>query len=131
MLNIKSVLFFISTLIMSGCSTCNLEVGQYESAGGSEYTTRISLTNDNQYTFETENWRPGEYENRTIATKFGSWSCKNNTITLSDNSNEISAKIGTIGENPLQLPPNTQALHFDSTAENTWSVLNREILYKQ
>lgn len=131
MLKMKSFLIYASILVISGCNTCNLEIGQYENVGGSEYTTRISFNKNHQYTFETESWRPGDYENRNISTIIGSWSCKNNTITISDNSNEISANIETIGENPLQLPSNTQALHFDSTAEKPWSVLNSEILYKQ
>lgn len=116
---------------MTGCSTCNLELGQYESTGGSEYTAKIFFTNDHQYTFETESWRPADYENRTTSTTSGRWTCKNNTITLSDGENEISAEIETLGDNPLQLPPYTQALRFDSTGENTLRMLSREVLYRQ
>ncbi len=93
----------------------------------------LSFSKDHQLILETENWNPGDYANRTVVVSRSSWSwsCKNNTITISNGSEEHSAIIITIGENPLQLPGSTQALSFESTDNASWAVLSSEIFYKQ
>jgi len=123
--NFILVLLFITPII--ACSQCNVTNGNYSSSGGSEQSTTLSLSNNNDFYLQYENWQPGNYESREINKIKGVWECKGKLVTIELNGVKISAKKIIIGKNPLGLGENTKALQFTNAPVN--SFLFNEILY--
>lgn len=120
----KSVYLLLS-LLVTGCSTCNIPLGNYASFAGTEYEFSMELTSKG-YSLTHQAWSPGNHENRSISVTKGTWSCSGNTVQFSSDSALDKATYQTIGANPLGLPANTKALVFEASEE---SVLSKEILY--
>lgn len=123
----KFIFLLLAITSITACAQCDISKGSYISAGGNEQSTTLMLLNRNKASLKHESWTPGGYEKRTVTNVDGSWACNNNKLTLKIKSGEYTAKLVTIGKNPLGLDENTKALHFNATAIN--SILSNETLY--
>ena len=124
----RLLLLTISFCFMNACNQCNVKSGTYTSSGGSEYKTVLTLSKDNTFTITHDTWLPGQYEQRTTDTINGKWFCGGKGVVLETTDSKHIAKFITIGQNPLGLPKNTEALQFNNQ-KNTNSFLESEILY--
>lgn len=120
-------LILITIFALSACNQCNVNKGNYSSAGGNEYKTKMTLSIDNEFIIKNESWLPGQYEKRDSSQLHGTWSCDNNTIKLKTNDSTYTADFIIIGENPLGFDASSKAIMFN---ENTGvSYLNKLMLY--
>lgn len=123
----KFIFLLLAVISITACAQCDISKGSYISAGGSEQSTTLMLLNGNKASLKHESWIPGGYEKRTVTNMDGSWTCNNNKLTLKIKSDEYTAKLVTIGKNPLGLDENTKALHFNEAAIS--SILSNATLY--
>lgn len=119
------VVMYLTLAFLSACSTCNIPLGQYQSSGGSEFNTKLSLTNKT-FVLTHEVWQPGQYENRHQVQKRGTWSCAGESLYINTKSEKSKAQLTAIGTNPLGYPETTKALVFESSKNE---ILSKEILY--
>ena len=122
----KLICVLISLLSITACSNCLVESGVYASHGGSEYSTKLELLENNTFNLEYEVWSPGKKDESEVVTTQGEWSCHEEKINL-DAGNELhSSTMMAIGKNPLGISEDVKVLHFD---EGDFDYLSREILY--
>ena len=134
----RKLLFLLLTLIaMPACSDCGLVTGDYANVGGSEESTSLLLVANKTFTLEHGTWQPGQYKNRQISKVEGTWSCKQNQVTLKVKNEVVTAKVVLVGENPLGIKVDTKVLSFSSNsgfsfnsrASSKMAYLANEILY--
>lgn len=120
-------LTLLAVLSLSACNECNVKRGSYTTAGGSEQSTNLTLTEDKDFIIKHDNWQPGHYEARETSQINGFWTCSENLIKFTSSNKKFSAKLITIGKNPLGLDSNSKAIMFN---ENTgFDYLDKQILY--
>lgn len=105
-----------TALLLAGCSTCDIPLGTYESAGGSETMTQLSL-NEKSFTMLQQVWQPGAYDDRTQVEQQGVWRCRGETAVLLTHDGQAKVhkvQLIEIGENPLGLPEDTHGLIFET-----------------
>ena len=123
--NFILVLLFITPVV--ACSQCNVTKGNYNSAGGSEQSMTLTLSDNNKFALQYVSWKPGNYEGRKVSSSTGTWFCKGNEATIEINAGKVTADKITVGKNPLGLDEKTIALQFKSTPSD--KILANEILY--
>jgi len=117
----------LTAFTLSACNECNVKPGSYTSVGGSEQSTRLTLSEGNNFVVTHDNWQPGHYEKRDTTQSNGTWSCSKNKITLKGDNSTYNAELITVGANPLGLDANSKAIMF---GENTGvDYLNKQMLY--
>jgi len=130
----RKLLFVLLTLIaMPVCSDCGLVAGDYANVGGSEESTSLLLVANKTFILEHGTWQPGQYKNRQSSKVEGTWSCKQNQVTLKVNNEVVTTKFIVIGKNPLGIKADTKVLSFSSSSGSKTSskiaYLANEILY--
>ncbi len=123
---IKIICVLVSLIAMTACSNCLVENGVYASYGGSEYSTRLELLENNVFNLEYEVWKPGKKDESEIVTTRGEWSCNEKKVNLNTGNELHSFIMIAVGKNPLGVREDVKIVHFE---EGGFEYLSREILY--
>ena len=122
----KFICVLILLLSITACSNCLVESGVYASHGGSEYSTKLELLQDNTFNLEYEVWSPRKKDESEVVTTQGEWSCNEGKVNLNAGNELHSFTMMAIGKNPLGMRDDVKVLHFD---EGDFDYLSRETLY--
>lgn len=117
------------SVLLSACSVCHVQEGDYRNFGGGEKDINLSLKSDNTFTLSGTSWRPAQYESRSTELLQGTWSCHKKQVTLERGKTRLNGILTEIGENPLGLAENVEAIVFLSTNTEKAQGLDGEILY--
>ncbi len=109
---------------------CKLETGRYVIAGGSEFHTALDFSSDGTVVLEHENWIPGQYQDRRRWTIAGTWSCRNFDVSLLLGKEECSAKLVSVGRNPLGIEEDALVLQFVDTGKVDY-LLDGAVFYEE
>jgi len=127
---LRALFFTLLTLIATpACSECALTDTSYANSGGGETSTTLMLHTNNTFTLMHKTWQPGHYDKQKKSISKGNWSCNHEQLTLKINDNALTAKITTVGSNPLGINEKAKALSFGPNTITTLDYLANEILY--
>ena len=125
----KIIILIFLIITLPACATCNIPKGSYTSFGGSEEFTQLRLNDDYTFKIKYETWSPSDYKNRSTSEFDGVFKCKGKLLSLVDGELSEKAQATKVGENPLGIPSNIDAIKFDEILSTKYKFLEKEILY--
>ena len=110
---------------------CELDLGRYVIAGGSEIHTALTFSSDGTVVLEHENWIPGQYQDRRRWKMVGTWSCRKLDVSFLLGETAYSAILMPAGPNNIfRIDADTLILHVIH-AIDVADVVNRRIFYDE
>ena len=122
-------LFMLLVVPISACTSCEIAEGAYASFGGTEAFIQLDLDPNNAYKLKREVWIPGKYEKREEKRLFCQYVCEGKALALTLENSKGKAKMFNVGENPISIDPNSEALKFWMTQGDELEFMENEILY--
>lgn len=125
---IKKILpisLFLSNMLFA---ECEIESGSYESFGGTEYSSYLTLLSDKKVILKHENWLIGDHQNKKVEKITGDWSCEDSNLFVELEGVRYKAELKEVGVNPVGIDQNSIAIYFDGASHN---ILKNQIFYKE